>query len=400
MSLSRNEVTVVQSSTNTTQDIDLVKLISQLGFTACNPVNGCKAATIDIDGMTCISCVRSIEACLSDVKGIKTSDVSLSDNCALVVIDSNIVSIQQICDAINSCGFVAKTRAQSHNDVKLPVKQDDFSKPDSVDPVTTSTNPSKGSCVVNTEDRLSQLKKAIANEISVMGCGAEGGNVMNGLHPTDKVAESNEVDAAQCGSADNEVIISISGMTCDSCVKSVHSCISGLPGVTAVTVSLANGMAYVSLSGNVTSAADVAAAVNDIGFDASVSQAPAAVSTATPGCAANAEVLMAIHGMHCNSCTRAIEDKVSSTVGVHSVVVSLLDETAKIQYNAELISAQQLKQLIEKAGNFEACISSQIGKWTFQLQTFAKCLKFILYKVCILLLLNFIRTVVHCFSVT
>lgn len=369
MSLSQNEVTIVQSSTNIAQDTDFVKQISQLGFTACNPVNGCKAATIDIDGMTCVSCVRSIEACLSDVKGIKTSDVSLSDNCALVVIDSSIVSIQQICDAINSRGFVAKTRAQSHNDVKFPVKLDDFSQPDSVDPVTASTNHSKGLSVVNTEDRLSQLEKAIANEISGMGCGAEGGNVMNGLHPTDRDAECNEVDANQCNSADNEVIISISGMTCDSCVKSVHSCISALPGITAVTVSLANGTANVSLSGDMTSAADVAAAVNDIGFDASVSHAPSAVSTLTPGCAGNAEVLMAVCGMHCNSCTCAIEDKVSSAVGVHSVVVSLLDETAKIQYNAELISAQQLKQLIEKAGNFEVRISSQIGMWTCQLQS-------------------------------
>ena len=373
MSLSRNEVTIVQSSTNTTQDGDFVKLISQLGFTACNPVNGCKAATIDIDGMTCISCVRSIEACLSDVKGIKTSDVSLSDNCALVVIDSSIVNVQQICDAINSCGFVAKTRAQSHNDVTLPGMHDDFSKSDSVDPVTAGTNHSNGACVLNTDDRISQLRKAISSEIFEMGGGAEGGNVMNGLHLTDKVAESNEVDANQCNSADNEVIISISGMTCDSCVKSVHSCISSLPGVTAVTVSLANGMAYVSLSGSMTSAADVAAAVNDIGFDASVSQVPAAISAVTPGCTANAEVLMAVRGMHCNSCTRAIEDKVSRAVGVHSVVVSLLDETAKIQYNAELISAQQLKQLIEKAGNFEASISSKIGKWNFSCR---QCLKY------------------------
>ena len=192
---------------------------------------------------------------------------------------------------------------------------------------------------------------------------------MDGLHPAGKDAESNEVKTAQCSSADTEVMISINGMTCDSCVKLTHSCISSLPGVTAVTVSLADSMAYVSLSGSVTSAADVAAAVNDIGFDANVYQAPAANSTVSPGHTANVEVLMAIRGMHCNSCTRAIEGKVSSAAGVHSVVVSLLDETARIQYNAELISAHQLKQLIEKAGKFEAYISSEIGKWKFQLQT-------------------------------
>ena len=325
-------------------------------------MDSCQAAIIDIDGMTCISCVRSIEACLSNVEGIKASNVSLSDNCAHLVIDSSIVSVQQVCDAVNNCGFVAKTRVQSSSDVLLPVKQDDISGPESFSPVTSSTNPIKGSCSENTED--SQLRSAIVKVISNMGCETEGGGVTDGLHETGKDAESNEAELTQC----REVMISISGMTCDSCVKSVHSCITGLPGVTAVKVSLASGMAYVSLSGHVTSAADVAAAVNDIGFDASVFQPPAANSSIAPGPAANAEVLMEIHGMHCNSCTRAIEGQVSGATGVYSVVVSLLDETAKIQYNAELISADQLKQLIEKAGNFEACISSEISRWTFQLQ--------------------------------
>lgn len=354
-------------------------------------MNGCQIATIDIDGMTCISCVRNIEACLSAVEGIKASNVSLSDNCALVVFDLSSLSIQQICDAINNCGFIAKTRFSSHDDVILPIKQDDSSKPESLNSVMTGTvhieGMTCGSCTKNIEDVISQLNGviditvslldklatvkfnsaitnilAIAKEISDMGYEAEA-DVLDGMHMSNNNAGCYE--CAESSAIAEDVMISIGGMTCDSCVKSVQSCISSLPGIGSVTVSLADNMAYVSLTGRVITAADVAAAVSDIGFDASVFHPPDTSSANAPDSAANAEVLIGIHGMHCNSCTRTIEGQVSSAKGVYSIVVSLLDESAKIHYNAQLISADQLKQIIEKAGNFEAYICSGISKLTF-----------------------------------
>ena len=400
MSLSQNEVTIVQRTTNAKEDTDFVQLISELGFSTGSPANSCQIATVDVDGMTCISCVQAIDACLSAVEGVKASNVSLSENCAEVVFDSSAVSIQQICDAIDNCGFVAKPRFHVHDDVSVPVRQGDISEPGLSNPVITGTihieGMTCGSCVKNIEGSISKLEgvisiavslddklatvtlnsavtnvAAVAEEISDMGYEAEAGIVPDGSQTTGKDAESNKTELAQSVAADNDVVIHVSGMTCDSCVKSVHSCISSLPGVEAVMVSLADGVARVSLRGHVTTAADVvAAAVSDIGFDASVSQRPTASSALIPGSVANAEVLIGIRGMHCNSCTRAIEDKVSSAAGVHSIVVSLLDESAKIQYSAQLISVDQLKQLIEKAGNFETYINSDRSKWIFQLQMF------------------------------
>jgi len=375
------------------QDPDLVECISQLGFTAHSPLKGCQFATIDIDRMTCISCVRSIEACLLMIEGIKTSSVSLSDNCVQIVFDLSSCSIQQICDAINGCGFVARARYRSQDDAILPVKSNDSSNPDSSNSVMTGRvcieGMTCGSCVKSIEDNVGQLKgvititvslldkmatvefnsaitsiSAIAKEISDMGYEAEA-DVLDGLQMTGKNADSCESKSAPSSCADKVVLISINGMTCESCVKSVHSCISSLPGVSAVMVSLANNMAHVSLSGHITTAADVAAAVSDIGFDASVFQPPTTDSNNIPVSATDAEILIGIRGIHCNSCTRAIEGQVSSAVGVHSVVVSLLDETAKIQYNPHLISAEQLMQIIEKAGGFEAYICSEIGKLIF-----------------------------------
>ena len=325
---------------------------------------------------------------MSEVEGVNASSVSLSENCAHVVINLSTVSIQQVCDAINGCGFVAKPRFHNHDNMTLPVKHDDFSEPDMLTGTIHIEGMTCGACVKNIEANISQLKgvvsisvslveklatvklnsgitsiSAIAEEISDMGYEAEGDDVkLHGSQTTGKDAQSDEAAVAESSSADEDVMISISGMTCDSCVKAVESCISSLPGISAVTVSLADGMARVSLSGHLTTAADVAAAVNDIGFDASVFQPPNATSSVTPSSSASVQVLIGIRGMHCNSCTRAIEGHVSSAVGVHSIVISLLDETAKIQYSPQHITPDQLKQLIEKAGNFEAFINSDISK--------------------------------------
>jgi len=393
-SLSQHEVTVVQRTSNAVQDNNLIERISQLGFAAFSPLEGCQLATIDIEGMTCISCVRTIETCLSVVEGIKTSHVSLSDNCAQVVFDSISLDIQQICDAISSCGFIAKTRFHSQDGVILPVKSDVSPKPDPFSSFMTGRIRIEGmtcdSCVKNIEDNVGQMNgvvnitvslpdkmaivkfnptvtgiSALALSITDMGYEAENGVLLDGLQTTENSADSCETEFAPSSSANKVMMINVNGMTCESCVKSVHSCISSLPGVSAVTVSLANNMAYVTLSGHVTTAADVAATVSDIGFDASVFQPLADASTNIPASASNTEILIGIRGMHCNSCTRAIEGQVGSAIGVHSVVVSLLDETAKIQYNARLISAEQLRQIIQNAGDFEAYICSEIGKWVF-----------------------------------
>jgi len=393
-SLSQHEVTIVQRISNAVQDADLLEQISQLGFTAHSPLKNCQLATVDIAGMTCISCVRSIETCLSAAEGVKASSVSLSDNSAQVVFDSSSLGVQQICDAIDSCGFVAKSRFPSHDGVTLPVKSGDSPTPGLLDSVMTGRVCIEGmtcdSCVKNIEDNIGRLKgiisiavslpnkmatvefnstitriSAIAEEITDMGYEAKNAIVLDGLPTAGTNADSCQTKLAPDSCADKAVMISINGMTCDSCVKSVQSCISSLPGISAVTVSLADNMAYVSISDHTTTAADVAAAVSDVGFDASVFPPPANDSTTIPASAACTEILIGIRGMHCNSCVHTIEGQVSSAVGVHSVVVSLVDETAKIKYNAQLISAEQLLQIIEKAGKFEAFICSDTGRLIF-----------------------------------
>lgn len=66
-----------------------------------------------------------------------------------------------------------------------------------------------------------------------------------------------------------EVVIGVSGMTCQGCVRSVTSALSGLDGVSAVEVSLEQSQAKVSFDPASTNPAALREAVEAAGFDAS-----------------------------------------------------------------------------------------------------------------------------------
>lgn len=65
-------------------------------------------------------------------------------------------------------------------------------------------------------------------------------------------------------------IINIDGMTCENCVKSVHNVLSKLEGIESISVSLDNNNATVSFDDAVVSVNDIASAIDDAGFDATV----------------------------------------------------------------------------------------------------------------------------------
>lgn len=62
--------------------------------------------------------------------------------------------------------------------------------------------------------------------------------------------------------------ITVGGMSCQSCVRSVTSALTALPGVHSAEVSLEEGVARVSYDPSMLSAAALKSAIEDAGFDA------------------------------------------------------------------------------------------------------------------------------------
>ena len=65
-------------------------------------------------------------------------------------------------------------------------------------------------------------------------------------------------------------IIKIDGMTCGGCVASVHTVTADIDGLTTISIELADSQATVTFDDSLTSAEDIAAAIEDAGFDTTV----------------------------------------------------------------------------------------------------------------------------------
>lgn len=123
----------------------------------------------------------------------------------------------------------------------------------------------------------------------------------------------------------------IKGMTCASCTGRVEKALSGVPGVSGVSVNLATEKAHV--------VADKGIHVNDL--IAAVEKAGYALATA--------EVTLAIGGMTCASCVGRVEKALKAVPGVTAVSVNLATEKAHIN-TLTGIATSILIAAVQKAG--------------------------------------------------
>ena len=69
-----------------------------------------------IEGMTCGGCSAGVERALSRVNGVASVSVSFDNGVAEVEFDQNVVTVSELCDAIEGAGFdVPKQVEQSSN---------------------------------------------------------------------------------------------------------------------------------------------------------------------------------------------------------------------------------------------------------------------------------------------
>ncbi|KAJ2843942.1 Cu(2+)-transporting P-type ATPase, partial [Coemansia erecta] len=217
-----------------------------------------------VQGMTCQSCVRSIETVLQDVEGIQSVSVSLDENSATVVYDAQTVGAQEITAAIEGCGFDAQTVANSLQ------KQATLA----VHGMTCQ------SCVKSVKAALGGVAGIEAADVSLEDSAAtvtwSPHTVGGGVAAIVKIIEEAGFDArapeAESAEKPSEVVaVAVGGMTCHSCVASVTMALKDTPGVVDAKVELEpSGRALVTIDSSAADAAAVVAAIEDAGFDATL----------------------------------------------------------------------------------------------------------------------------------
>ncbi|XP_027503880.1 copper-transporting ATPase 2 isoform X3 [Corapipo altera] len=298
--------------------------------------------TVQIEGMHCKSCVRNIEGNISAIPGIKSIKVSLEQKCAVVEYSPNLITLSALQQAIES----------------LP----------------------PGNFKV---------------------CLLSGSEANKGASPSP--AFTGDLIKQPLQDPMCMVVIKIDGMTCNSCAQSIEGTISERQGVQQVAVSLAGSTGTIHYDPAVTNGEELRAAIEDMGFDASVltvfvrcicvfiqdtstaehrhqpNASKAAVQPRAPepphqGCVLDAlpdshhldesnqpsgataeKCFLQITGMTCASCVSTIERNLQKEDGIVSVLVALMAGKAEIKYKPEFIQPFEIAQLIQNLG-FEATI--------------------------------------------
>jgi len=191
----------------------LAEVVDDIGFTAS--LDDCETLTstwINVNGMTCQSCVRHIEGTVRDVIGVRLVYVSLSEHLATVVYDRLHTTATVLCNVINDIGFEAELL-----------------------PDMAVCQLSGSNCVlVNSGDEFTQLAATRTNH------------------------------------GQQTCEISVEGMTCNSCVKHIESVLSSVGGIISVHVSLEEKIATVVFNPLEIVPEAIAERVDDLGFEAAV----------------------------------------------------------------------------------------------------------------------------------
>ncbi|EQB52604.1 heavy metal translocating P-type ATPase [Colletotrichum gloeosporioides Cg-14] len=152
--------------------------------------------------------------------------------------------------------------------------------------------------------------------------------------------------------------LKVGGMTCGACTSAVESGFKSVEGVGSVSVSLVMERAVVMHNPEAISADQIAEIIEDRGFDAEVlsTDLPSPMFPTDQNLFDAEEdsgmltTTIAIEGMTCGACTSAVEGGFKDVPGVKSFSISLLSERAVIEHDPDLLTADQIAEIIEDRG--------------------------------------------------
>ncbi|GAB0195229.1 copper-transporting ATPase 1 [Grus japonensis] len=329
-----------------------------------------KSVVIGVEGMTCNSCVQTIEQHVRKMNGIHNVKVSLEDKNAVIIYDSKLQTPATLQEAIYDMGFDA-TLADSN---PQPVLLDTIF----LTIPTQSALTSKQICSTLLKNKgildvkmSSDQKTAVVTFISSI---INGKQIIQMVPGVDLNISAPEVIPGTCedsswSQASNVVLrLKVEGMTCHSCTSTIEGKIGKLQGIQRIKVSLDNQEAVVVYQPHLITAEEIKHQIEAAGFTASFKKQPRPLklsaidlerlrNTQTRGSETALKensnvndtktVVFRIDGMHCNSCVLNIQSTISALPSVTSVVVSLEKKSAMINYNPNLISIDVLRKAIE-----------------------------------------------------
>lgn len=215
-------------------------------------------------GMTCQSCVKSIQKALSNTSGVKNSSVSLQEEKATIKYDAMITTPEKLKETIEDVGF----------EVILPNENSGLRNVMiNVEGMTCN------SCVNTIETKIGQKSGVQSVSVSLEKKQAKISYTAEKLTPGQLVEAIEDMgfDAKLLNDGVNDedkdirmAVIAIAGMTCMSCVKTIEGKMSTLPGVINIKVSLDLRKADIKYDPAITTPQVLCNAIEEMGFETSL----------------------------------------------------------------------------------------------------------------------------------
>ncbi|XP_073199100.1 copper-transporting ATPase 2 isoform X3 [Lepidochelys kempii] len=374
--------------------------------------------TVNILGMTCQSCVQSIEGRISKVKGVVSTKVSLEQSNAVVKHIQSEIGPQEICQEIGDMGFDASiaegrttplsVRSTSLGEALMKLRVEGMTCQSCVNTIEGKIGKLHG--VLRIKVSLSNQEAVIAyqpyiiqpedlkNHIDNIGYES---TIKSKLAPlklgmidlerlqttsTKKTPaslnNSNVKPAVGKMNSTTTMTLGVEGMHCRSCVKNIEGNISGLPGVQSIKVSLEYKNAVVQFNPNVITPVSLQQAIEALqpgnfkvslpnGVEANNGELLSKAAFSSPqlrstfsGDQLTSTTVLSIDGMTCGSCVQSIEGTMSQRKGVQHISVSLVERTGTIHYNSTVTNSEELRGAIEDMG-FDASILTDTTTWKY-----------------------------------
>lgn len=254
--------------------------------------------------MTCGACTSAIESAFQGVAGVGNVSVSLVLERAVILHDPRQITVEQVRETIEDCGFDAEVLA-------------------------------------------TDLPSPTFHASGVLYDAAMDGE------------EDEEAPAT------TTTTLAVEGMTCGACTSAIEGGFANVAGVKHVSISLLSERAVIEHDESLLTAEQIAGIIEDRGFGATVVEcvraAPAqSQRTRRRGSEQRGKcttTTVAIEGMTCGACTSAIEGGFKDLDGMLQINISLLAERAIIVHDPAKLSSERIAEIIEDRG-FDAKILS------------------------------------------
>ncbi|KAM8784568.1 copper-transporting ATPase 2 isoform 3-T3 [Rhynchonycteris naso] len=270
-----------------------------------------------IAGMTCASCVQSIEGVISQREGVQQVSVSLAEGTGTILFDPAVVNPEELRAAVEDVGFEALVISENCSGNHVG----EHSAANSTAQTTAGTPVSAEEVALHTER---------PPKIHSPGCSAKS-------------------SVTSTTAAPQKCFVQIAGMTCASCVSNIERTMQKEAGVLSVLVALMAGKAEVRYNPAVIQPLEIAQLIQDLGFEATVME----------DCAgSDGDVELVITGMTCASCVNNIESKLMRTNGIIHASVVLATSKAHVKFDPEIIGPRDIVRIIEEVG-FHASLAQR-----------------------------------------